>query len=90
MLRVSLPSDFSIAKITGLASQTTIEEVVVLLSDRGFEVQASDIKIFYGKTPKETTATVKIEDRSFAERLSIRLKEEGSTLSAIAMPVSSR
>ena len=74
----------------GLAQQTTIETVTDFLRGQGFEVETNNINLFNTDNSKGMTATVKIEDPSFAENLSKRLKEQNSTLSAIPLPTDSR
>lgn len=74
----------------GLPPQTTIGTIIDFLRGQDFEVEPNNISLFDTENPKGTTATVKIEDPSFAENLSRRLKEQNSTLSAIPLPTGSR
>lgn len=84
--RVSLPSDCSLAKITGLVPQTSTATVVNLLRGLGFRVEANNVRILDTDNLEGTAATVKVEDPVFAESLSRRFKELKSPLSAISLP----
>ena len=57
-----------------------------MLRHLGFEVDLECIRI-QNETDTETTATVKVEDASFAKRLSRELVERASTVRALPIPV---
>ncbi|KAN0091820.1 hypothetical protein V8E51_017667 [Hyaloscypha variabilis] len=82
VIKVSLPADFSVACITGLPPGTTPARTVETLRALGFDVNVSCIRIPGHASSSEAKAIVKVEDPSFAKRLSTRLKEQKSTLSA--------
>ncbi|PGH16141.1 hypothetical protein AJ79_01908 [Helicocarpus griseus UAMH5409] len=92
--KVSLPSDFSLARITGLRPGTTCNAIVTLLDNLGLNVDVDCVCIRAGRTDSSSdpavTATVKVEDPSFARDLSAKLKGDKSGLSATPIPLSSR
>jgi hypothetical protein len=84
---VSLPADFSLACVTGLPPGTTPVAVVEILRALGFDLNVNCIRIPGYAALSETKAMVKVEDPLFARKLSTRLKELRSTLSATPMPI---
>jgi hypothetical protein len=87
---VSLPADFSLACITGLPPGTTPAATVEILRALGFDLNVNCIRIPGHAVLSETKATVKVEDPLFVRKLSTRLKEQKSTLSATPIPIDSK
>ncbi|KAF2021037.1 hypothetical protein BU24DRAFT_469808 [Aaosphaeria arxii CBS 175.79] len=90
ILKVSFPTDYSLACITGLAPGVTPETIVDILRGLGFNVDVSCVRISKDTALSETKATVKVEDPSFAQELSTRTKNQGSTLSAVPVAIDTR
>ncbi|KAF2866596.1 hypothetical protein BDV95DRAFT_598843 [Massariosphaeria phaeospora] len=82
VLKVSLPTDYSVACITGLPPGTTPEAVVNTLCDLGFNLDINQVRIPSQGVLSETRATVKMDDPLFAQELSSRLNTTQSVLSA--------
>jgi IBR domain, a half RING-finger domain len=90
VLKVSLPTDFSCACITGLASGTTPQAVGGILAGLGFNILIDCIRVHEQTALSETKAIVKVEDPYFAKDLSAKLKEQGLALSASILHIDSR
>lgn len=90
VIKVSLPADFSLACITGLPPGATPAATVEILRALGFDLNVNCIRIPGHAALSETKATVKVEDPLFARKLSTRLKEQKSTLSATPIPIDAR
>lgn len=90
ILKVSLPTDFSLAVITGFAPGTTPEALVDAIRGLDFDVNIDSIHILGHAASSETKATVRVEDPLFAKELSIRLKSQGSDLNAEPIPIDAR
>jgi CCCH-type zinc finger/IBR domain, a half RING-finger domain/Zinc finger C-x8-C-x5-C-x3-H type (and similar) len=90
ILKVSLPTDFSLACITGLAPGTTPNALVDILRGFGFNLNIGCVRIPGHTVSSETKATVKVEDPLLAKELSARLKDHKSTLSAALIPIDAR
>lgn len=73
VIKVSLPADFSLARITGLAPNTKPEDLADILRNYGFNVGLQCIRIS-APDESQTTALVKVEDPGFAKRLSDTVK----------------
>ncbi|KAK2754687.1 hypothetical protein FQN54_006820 [Arachnomyces sp. PD_36] len=82
VLKVSLPTDFSLAHIRGLVPGSTAGDIVHKLQDIGFKVDVDCVQI---RSP--TSARVKVEDPSFAAELSTRLRKQGPFVSAVPIPI---
>ena len=89
VLKVSCPTDFSLARLTGLAPEATTETVAHVLRELGYELSASCVRILPHSPSSQTEATVKVEDPLFAEGLSIRLATDMPELRAVPVPVNS-
>jgi len=90
VLKVSLPTDFSLACISGLAQGTTPETIADILHELGFRISTDCVRISRHPITSETKATVKAEDPSFAKELGSRLKDLRSGLSAVPIPIDTR
>ncbi|EXJ91896.1 hypothetical protein A1O3_00446 [Capronia epimyces CBS 606.96] len=90
IVKVSLPTDFSIACITGLAQETTPQMVVEILRGLDFNVNVDFVRILGHTASEGTKATVKAEDPLFANNLSARLEKLMPALSAVSIPIDSR
>lgn len=87
---MSLPADFSLVCVTGLPPSTTPVATVEILRALGFDLNVNCIRIPGHAALSETKATVKVEDPLFARKLSTRLKEQKSTLSATLIPIDTK
>lgn len=76
VLKVSFPTDFSLACITGLVPGTTPETIVDILREFGFNLTADCVRILRSVVSSELKATVKVENPLFARELSSRLKDQ--------------
>jgi hypothetical protein len=90
VVKVSLPSDFSIACITGLAAGTTPNETVNILRSLGYNLSMDCVRIHKQTMSSELKATVRVEDPLFARNLSASLKSQMSTISAMPTSVDAR
>jgi len=88
--KISLPTDYSLACITGLAPEITPEAIVNILRGLGFNLNVDCIRIPRHTASSETKATVKVEDPLFAQELSTRLKNQRSALSAAPVAIDAR
>ena len=89
VVKVSLPSDFSAACITGLAPGTTSETLADQIRNLGLDIDAASIRII-GHKDLGLQATVKVEDPLFAQRLSVRLGANNTNLKATAISLDTR
>jgi len=87
---VSLPADFSLVCITGLPLGTTPAGTLEILRALDFDLSIDCIRIPSHDTLSDIKAMVKVEDPLFAKRLSIRLKELKSPLSATPVRIDTR
>ncbi|OAP61190.1 hypothetical protein AYL99_03391 [Fonsecaea erecta] len=90
ILKISLPTDFSLACITGLAPGATPEAVVDILRGLGLNLDIECVRILENSASAGVTATVKAEDPLFAKELSVTLQNRQSALSATPMPIDAR
>ncbi|OAG44198.1 hypothetical protein AYO21_01655 [Fonsecaea monophora] len=88
--RVSLPTDFSRACITGLPPTIQSEAVVQMLLGFGFNIDIECVRISRSTAPPKTKALVKAENPSFAKELSDKLKQQKTEVSAVPLPIDSR
>jgi hypothetical protein len=91
--KVSFPSDFSLAYITGLPPGTTPEAVVGILQDLRFSVSVEGVRISLQPTSQgshTTNATVKVEDPSFAKNLEARIVEAQLNITATQISTNRR
>ena len=86
VFKVSLPTDFSLARIAGLPAKMSHEGVVGILRGLGFDVSIDCVRIL-GASTSETIATVKVEDPSFAKTLSGQAQNEDTGFKITAIPV---
>ncbi|RMZ69247.1 ariadne-2 [Pyrenophora seminiperda CCB06] len=88
VIKVCLPSDFSVACITGFEPETTPETLANILKALGFDAPVERIKILAstGQTP-EAKALVKLEDPLFSSKLSRVLQATSSYLCATTVPI---
>ncbi|KIW10438.1 hypothetical protein PV08_11402 [Exophiala spinifera] len=90
ILKISLPTDFSLACITGLVPGTTPQEVVAILRDLGFNIDSECVRILEHSASAGVRATAKVEDPTFAKELSVKLQNQQTALSATPMPIDAR
>ena len=98
ILKVSLPTDFSLAAISGCAPGTTPETLAAVIRGLDLDISIDSIHILerehggmQGPAARaETRAIVKVEDPLFAKKLSARLESQGSNLSAASLPIDVR
>ncbi|KAF2196783.1 hypothetical protein GQ43DRAFT_425899 [Delitschia confertaspora ATCC 74209] len=90
VIKISLPTDFSLAYMTGFGPDITREEIVDILGGVGFKAESQSIRILPSAAALETKATVKVEDPSFAKKLSDKLKNHHSGITATPIPVSTK
>lgn len=88
-MKISLPTDFSLASVTGFEPGTTPKTIVDILRGLGFNLDVDCVRIPKHST-LETKATIKVEDPFFAKELSAKLQNQKSTLTAVSMPMESR
>lgn len=89
VLDISLPMDFSLALLTGLPLGLTVDAIVDMVRGFGFKISADCVRIS-GSPTLGQTATLKVKDSLFARSLSDRLKDQGSTIRAVSMPMNTR
>ena len=87
ILKVSLPTDFSCAYVTGIEPGITRETIIEILRGFGFNINIDCVRIPRGTPLSETRALVRVEDPSFAKELCGRLKQETSGLCAVPHPI---
>ncbi|KAH6986918.1 hypothetical protein EDB80DRAFT_623539 [Ilyonectria destructans] len=75
--KVSLPSDFSAARINHLPRDTNPAFVVGLLSKLGFDVSTECVRIPPRGDNSDCSADVRVEDAQFARRLCHSMKNHG-------------
>lgn len=80
--KVSLPTDYSVAYITGFLSGNNSEAVVDALDKLGFKINVNQVRILSQSTSSGIIATVKMEDPLFAQALSSALRGSHDRLDA--------
>ena len=90
VLKVSLPTDYSLAYISGFVPGTTPEAIIGILNGLGFNLTIDCVRIPRHAASSETKAMLKVEDPLFAKELSARLKNQRSALSATPMPIDAK
>ncbi|KAH8817362.1 hypothetical protein F5884DRAFT_830433 [Xylogone sp. PMI_703] len=90
VLKISLPTDFSVALITGLESGTTCEAVVRILRDLGFHLNIDSVRMLKRPGSPQMEATVKMENPLFAKELSSKLSNQRSNISATPVSINSK
>lgn len=88
--KISFPSDFSLAYITGLPPGSTTKAVVGILQDLKFRVSVENVRIFPQPTGQTTNATVKVEDPSFAKDLEAKVIEAQLNITATQISTNRR
>ncbi|TVY16571.1 ATP-dependent RNA helicase DEAH12-like protein [Lachnellula arida] len=90
VIKVSFPTDFSLACIRGFRPGSSPEAIVDILRGLGFDVIINCVRIPRSATVLEPKATVKVEDPLFATQLCSRLKNQGSALNAVPISIAPR
>ncbi|KAF2847212.1 hypothetical protein T440DRAFT_457067 [Plenodomus tracheiphilus IPT5] len=90
VLKISLPTDYSVACITGFPPGTTSEAVVDALHELGFDLNISQVRIPSQGLESEIRATVKMENPLFAEELSSTLRKNHHQLSAAPLAIATK
>ncbi|TVY34991.1 ATP-dependent RNA helicase-like protein, partial [Lachnellula occidentalis] len=90
VLKVSFPTDFSLACIRGFRPGSSPEAIVDIVRGLGFDVTINWVRISKSTTVLEPKATVKVEDPLFATELCSRLMDQGSALNAAPISIASR
>lgn len=80
--KISLPTDFSAARINGLPVDSSPESVATLLSGVGIELTPDCVRIPWQNGAPQTSADIKVEDPAFATLLCTKLGVKKSTLGA--------
>jgi IBR (half RING finger) domain-containing protein len=89
VLKVSLPTDWSLTSITGLEPGTTREAVAKLLRDLGFDLDISCIRVREQATASgtSTSSTIKVEAPTFTRELKTILKDQSLPISVAQIPI---
>jgi hypothetical protein len=91
VIKVSLPTDFSIACITGIEPGTTSEKLASILQSLGFSIPVESIRITARNSlSSEVKGIIKIEDPLFSTTLASTLRGCGSSLSANPVPINGK
>ncbi|KAF2449965.1 hypothetical protein P171DRAFT_405593 [Karstenula rhodostoma CBS 690.94] len=88
--RISLPADFSTARITGLPPHSTPHMVAEIVHGLQVEIDAECIRIPKQDSRLETMAIVRVEDPLFALKLSDKVRQHMTGLKAISLPTDSK
>ncbi|KAL1600646.1 hypothetical protein SLS60_007034 [Paraconiothyrium brasiliense] len=87
---ISLPTDSSIARITGLPAQSTQQMVADVIRELQLEVAADCIRIPNQDSKLGTMAVVKVKDPLFARNLSDKVRRHASKLQVTPLPIDSK
>jgi hypothetical protein len=90
VLRISLPTDFSIASLTGFAAGTTSEQLAKMLEPFVFKISTDCIRVSGGTPSQNARAIIKVEHPSFAQKLVCSLHTRPTLLSATVLPNDNR
>lgn len=90
MLKVSLPTDFSAASVTGFEAGTTSEQLANMLESIDLKIPVDCIHVSARTTSQDARATIRVEDPSFAKVLVSSLLARATPLTATIVPNCSR
>ncbi|KAI9668490.1 MAG: hypothetical protein M1829_005368 [Trizodia sp. TS-e1964] len=74
--KISLPSDFSMARINGLPADSTPESVATLVSEAGREIAPEFVRIQRQMGAGQISANIKVEDPGFAKFLCTKFNQK--------------
>lgn len=87
--KITLPSDFSAVRLTGLPRGSCPETVVALLSEPAMSVSPADVRMLPNTNPFSCSAEVRIEDPMFASNVCKKVNNHirADKLQAVSIPV---
>ncbi|KAJ4360887.1 uncharacterized protein N0V89_001455 [Didymosphaeria variabile] len=87
---ISLPTDFSVARITGLPAQSTQQMVADIIREMQLDIAADCIRIPKQDSTLGTMAVVRVKDPLFARKLSDKVRQRASGLQVTPLPIDSK